>query len=98
MGEARVVIYGSSDDLIEVEGDAPGCDEYSAEDATFVLSGPLGSARVRMVYEGVWAITIAQLAEDVPLLTAAVLGSDYSVRATFWGVRSVVREYAEEVA
>lgn len=34
-----VTLYGASDDLIEVEGDVSGCDEYNADDEHFVLIG-----------------------------------------------------------
>lgn len=39
---ADVTIYGASDDLIEVEGDVPGCDEYGGAVGTFVVAGALG--------------------------------------------------------
>jgi hypothetical protein len=59
----KITFYGSSDDLIEVEGDAPGCDEYSGEKAIFVVSG----LRVTVEYlpAGVWGIAVAQVAEGM---------------------------------
>jgi hypothetical protein len=59
-------IYGASDDLVEVEGNLPGCDEYSGDDVKFVIGGCL---LVRVTYggHGVWAIQCAPVDEDVPV-------------------------------
>jgi len=46
-----VTIYGASDDLIEVEGDVPGCDEYNQESAV-----PGYSARA--TFKGVEAVEL----------------------------------------
>lgn len=91
-----VIIYGSSDDLIEVEGSVPGCDEYAAESATFVLHGGLGdAARITVMYggSGMWSIAIAPLDEDVPLLSVSMgMREGHSPRCLVSGVVSVVRE------
>lgn len=36
---SQIVIYGASDDLIEVDGDVPGCDEYNEESARLLVRG-----------------------------------------------------------
>jgi hypothetical protein len=61
---------GTSDDLIEVEGNVPGCDEYNHEWATFHVAG----LRVRVSYEedGVWSVWAAQISEDVPVTATNV--------------------------
>jgi hypothetical protein len=90
-----VTIYGASDDLIEVEGVIPGCDEYSEESARFIVIGEAGSTRVAVRYDenGVWAVTLSPLDEDTPML-AAVVGSDrYTARAAFSGASRVIREH-----
>jgi hypothetical protein len=89
-----VVIYGASDDLIEVEGDVPGCDEYNDEAATFVLTGDGGQVRVGMRYgrSGCWEATIAPLDEGVAGPTATVSISGYTARVEVYDVTSVVRE------
>lgn len=89
----RVEIYGASDDLIEVEGTVPGCDEYPCAEAVFVLIGPAGQARVGVRYgsNGCWAIEVGPLGEDVPMLACAIEGRGYSARAVFDGVTTVVK-------
>lgn len=59
--------YGSSDDLIEVEGDVPGADEYNGEIALFGVAGLF----VRVWYggfSGCWGIAVEQVDEDTPVL------------------------------
>ncbi len=98
----EVAIYGASDDLIEVEGDAPGCDEYNAEEATFVVTGANGSAtRVEVKYGagGCWMIGVAPIDEDVAMVTMAMRqqarehpdAPGYSARAVFADVQRVDR-------
>lgn len=89
-----VTISGASDDLIEIEGSAPGCDEYNVEDAHFVLTGPAGGVRVRVWYDkdGVWAIAVRQIAEDVPMIPVALTGAGYSVVAVVADVDLVIQE------
>lgn len=60
--------YGASDDLVEVGGDAPGCDEYSSEREVFVVAG----LRIAVEYgaRGCWGIGVEQVDEDV-LVTAS---------------------------
>jgi hypothetical protein len=61
---STVTFYGSSDDLVEVEGDVPGCDEYNAEAAAFELAGlRIG---VEYVKGGVWEIGV-MIDDDVPV-------------------------------
>lgn len=89
-----VTLYGASDDLIEVEGTAPGCDEYNEEDAHFVLTGDKGAVRIRVWYtrRGVWAIAVAPVEEDAPMLPVQITGSGYTAQAIVGGVRLVVKE------
>jgi hypothetical protein len=100
MSETTVTIYGASDDLVEVEGAVSGCDEYNTEDASFVLIGDSGQARVRCWYgrKGVWGIAISPVDDGIPLLPATIESADsgYSAQATITGVLSVVREHASE--
>lgn len=88
-----VTFYGASDDLIEVEGDVPGCDEYNGEDAHFIVVGFEGKVRVRVWYteHGVWAIAVAPVHERTPMLPVQITGSGYSARAVDT-VHIVVRE------
>lgn len=52
-----IKIYGASDDLIEVEGDVPGCDEYGSEAGVVELS--TGDAfRIRYTDDGVWTVDL----------------------------------------
>lgn len=65
----HVIFYGASDDLIEVEGNVPGCDEYTADgsdQANFECAG----LRVGVFYtkDGVWGVSVGQIDEDVPVL------------------------------
>ena len=56
-----VTIYGSSDDLVEVEGDVPGCDEYGTiGDPLFVELSNGAAFRVEYTDRGVW--TVGQVA------------------------------------
>lgn len=95
---SEVTIYGASDDLIEVEGDAKGCDEYPATDdmAAFVLVG--GEARTRIVVrytdDGVWAVSVAPHDEGT-LMHFVEVGENangYSAEARVRGVDAVIRE------
>lgn len=61
----HLTIYGASDDLIEVEGDLEGCDEYNGEEAVFAIAGL--KVTVEYADAGVWAIKVAQLDEGDPV-------------------------------
>lgn len=80
----QIVIYGSSDDLIEVEGDVPGCDEYNVEKAVFVTAG----LRIHVKYDdgGCWRIGAVPFAEDVEVavtdIRLDVADNGYSMRLT----------------
>lgn len=90
-----VMIYGASDDLVEVEGVIPGCDEYSEAPGRFIVIGETGSTRVTIQYneDGVWAVTLSPLDEDTPMLPAVIDSDRYTARATFNGVSRVIREH-----
>ena len=58
-------IYGASDDLIEIEGTIPGCDEYNAERAYFQVAGlQIG---IEFAGPGTWEIAVGQIDEDTPV-------------------------------
>ena len=70
---ATIAIYGASDDLIEVEGDIDGADEYnlgSTETWTGVLEAPDGeTALVYVTYQknGCWTVAFGQYDIDYKL-------------------------------
>jgi hypothetical protein len=94
-----VTIYGASDDLIEVDGDVPGCDEYSGESAELLLTGPEGGVWVMVTYgtNGCWAIGVGPVDEDTRMLPVAIdqqprmdgAGFGYSARAVVTGVEKI---------
>lgn len=95
---ATITFYGSSDDLIEVEGPLAGCDEYPGDDENFVVTGIDGALRVRVLYTpgGVWAIAAAPFEEDRPMLPVKISGhpNGYSACAIISGADMIVREAA----
>ena len=64
-----ILIYGASDDLIEVAG-CDGADEfnhYEREPWVGDLVAPDGSAmRVHVLFDGCWHVAVGQVAEDRP--------------------------------
>jgi hypothetical protein len=63
-----ITMYGASDDLVEIEGKNPGCDEIGCFDSDVVVTvGDEASGGVRVVwhYSGEWSAEIAPLAEGV---------------------------------
>lgn len=61
-----VSFSGASDDLVEVGGDIPGCDEYNVNSsADFDVAGLI----VRVFYNdsGCWGIAVGQIDETVPV-------------------------------
>lgn len=91
---STVVFFGSSDDLIEVEGHVSGCDEYTGEFATFVVIGTEAKVRIKARYEdpGVWSLSVAPVDEGIPMLPVTITGSGYTARATVEGVQMVIYE------
>lgn len=79
-----VTFYGAGDDLVEVEGTIPGCDEYPTDDATFGIGGLW--VRVKYESDGVWSIAVKQVDEDVPVaarnISMGVHKSGYSMTLT----------------
>lgn len=77
-----VTFYGSSDDLIEVDGSIPGCDEYTGESADFDIAGLI----VRVFYNdgGCWSIAVGQIDEDVPVLARveSLVADGYTMKLT----------------
>jgi len=59
-----ITIYGASDDLIEIEGACPGCDEYSAEGehdsyrGRIHISAGEETVVVHAIFDGSWAFAI----------------------------------------
>lgn len=62
----KIAFYGASDDLVEVEGEIPGCDEYPATEASFTVAGLM--VKVSLGEDGCWGIKVIQINEDVPVL------------------------------
>lgn len=87
-----LTIYGSSDDLVEVEGVLE--QEHNAEDVTLLVSaGGDRRAVVRAVFDpqdvgtgeqcgGCWAITVAPFDEDVPGFAGRIEITGYTARLT----------------
>jgi hypothetical protein len=97
MADQRVVLYGASDDLVEVDGNLKGCDEYPTDDAHFVLTGgAAGAVRIRVWFtkRGLWAVAAAPVDEGVPMLSLHIYGAEngYSAMAVVEGVEMVVHE------
>lgn len=106
MTENEVVIYGASDDLVEVdEGsgvtfEPEGFDgETNGELTQMCLVGDAGQLRVRVRYGdmGCWGIEVAPVDEGVPMLPVMIGLNDrgYSARAVVQGVRRVVYELCD---
>ncbi len=63
----RIKIYGASDDLIEIEGEIAGADEFNPS------GDPIGTYHVAGLcitveyLNGVWGIRVAQVAEEIPV-------------------------------
>ncbi len=56
---ATIKIYGASDDLVEVEGQVPGCNEYGAYDSPRYVELSSGDVfKVEYTDAGVWAVNI----------------------------------------
>lgn len=70
-GWKHVAFWGSSDDLIEVEGDIPGCDEYNGEEATFEVGG----LNIKVAYgiRGCWFVSVQQVSEDTPVTASQIV-------------------------
>jgi hypothetical protein len=67
---STITFYGSSDDLVDVEGDIPGCDEYNIEMTTFEDAGL--RVQVEFLAQGRWGITVVQIDEDTPVTATNV--------------------------
>jgi hypothetical protein len=74
----QVTFYGSSDDLVEVEGSLPGCDEYyltDAEEHEFALTWAegIGTMRGNIVLArygdtGLWLFGVGPYDEGMPFV------------------------------
>jgi len=59
-----ITIYGASDDLIEVEGACPGCDEYSTSGDHKAYRGRIhisacgDHVTIHAIYDGAWGFAI----------------------------------------
>jgi hypothetical protein len=66
-------IYGASDDLLEVEGNNPGCDEYGCPERgiAITIGDETGGLRVFARYavgpRGVWRLAVEPIDEGVPI-------------------------------
>ncbi len=98
-GSRTVFVYGASDDLIEVDGDVRGCDEYPSDDAHFVFSNGVEAVRLRVWFtrRGLWAIAAAPVDEDTPMLPVRLEGAarGYSAKAQIDDVNLIVHEAPE---
>lgn len=57
MDTVEVKFYGASDDLVEIEGDVEGADEYASNGhSSFLIDAPNGTGIVYVDYRdnGVW--------------------------------------------
>ena len=93
---SKVTFYGASDDLIEVLGTVPGCDEYATDDATFLIIGGDRRCYVRVRFEsnGCWSVALWPAEEGVPMPAAAITlrgDTPYSAQAVFDGIDHVAR-------
>ena len=68
----KLEFWGSSDDLVEVEGDFR--EEYGAwgggdvgHKASFAIVGEYGQARVHAIYDGCWSFALGQVDEDIEI-------------------------------
>lgn len=72
-----IKFYGESDDLIEVEGDIPRCDEYGQFGdklkSPFVIRSEQGNAKVYPIYDGCWMFAVGHFDEDIPLPFYAII-------------------------
>jgi hypothetical protein len=77
-----VTIYGSSDDLIEIEGEAEGCDEYNAEKGVFLLHGDDRHTRVTVEYDenGCWQIGVAPADEGILMHVVTITSDEHTDR------------------
>lgn len=77
-------MYGASDDLVEIEGKNPGCDEIGCFDHDVVVTvgdETTGGVRVAWHYGGEWTAEIGPLAEGVPIpWPIRVRGADARLR------------------
>lgn len=66
----EVIFYGSSDDLIEVDGTIPGCDEFNESEGSFEVAG----LRIDVEYQsnGCWSVRACQVDESVPVTAESV--------------------------
>ena len=83
---AETVVYGASDDLIEIEGQIR--EEFSPGEPDVVLGFSDGTVlRIRFTNDGVWRITtLAQGSSSLTIVQAPVDDDDiYSDRATLTG-------------
>lgn len=65
---SEILIYGASDDLVEVVG-CDGADEFSAYDQVWRadLVGPDGAMRLHALYDSCWHIAVGQVDDGAPL-------------------------------
>lgn len=67
----EVKVYGCSDDLVEIEGDVEGADEYSSDgSSSFILMAPDGGTAIIYVdyrLNGIWSVAFSRYEEDYQL-------------------------------
>lgn len=58
-----ITIWGASDDLVEIEGDCPGCDEYnttSDHGHKIILQSGKDRMTIYVHYQGTWGFAVCQ--------------------------------------
>lgn len=87
MSDTTLTIYGTSDDLIEIEGAVTEEFNVLGEDTSLLTFGDGTALRVSYTHVGVWRITVAATGTaEVTIIPALEGGEDnYSDRATLTG-------------
>jgi len=88
MTTTQVRIYGVSDDLVEIEGDIEGADEYPVNsDITTVFTMVAPDGGTALIYvdyrpNGVWSVAISRYEEDykIPEWNARTVSEDKDCR------------------
>jgi hypothetical protein len=96
VGLVKIYGGGPTADLIHIEGQADGCQEYVSSDAHFMLLGSDSQVRIRCWFtkHNVFAISASQSAEGTDILPVYIAGgaNGYSVVAYVADVRTVIHE------
>ena len=76
MSTPEIVIYGASDDLVEVEMTRPDGttwqEEYNGDDVTLNIGGRMYVRMRYGVHDAVWTAEIGQLVEGIPIIPVSI--------------------------